>query len=118
MRRTVIQPGEHLDLAKTAQQARYVGSAEHKSFPSFAGAPKLRADASKCDPTFSDPAAITEWVRGAIEHGRIGAPYEGDFPRYVWSRIDGVCYEGRLVNRDAGEYKGYPIRDDECPSGI
>ena len=27
-------------------------------------------------------------------------------------------YRGRLVNREAGEYKGYPLDRDEWPAGI
>mgnify|MGYP006915952220 FL=1 len=33
--------------------------------------------------------------------------------------MDGdVVYEGRLINRTLGEYKGYPLASDEWPKGI
>lgn len=57
--------------------------------------------ASKCDPT-----------RGN------GTPWEGDFPRYVWYKHGDTVFEGRLVNRETGEYKGYPLHGDEWPDGI
>jgi hypothetical protein len=50
--------------------------------------------------------------------GRIGAPWEGDFPRYVWHRRDDVVYEARLVNQEVGEYKGYPLEPGEWPEGL
>jgi hypothetical protein len=105
-------------LIDLAARVRYVGSAEHKTYPSFAGQPKLRADATKCDPRLTDPDQITAWLRAGIEAGLVGHPWEGDFPRYVWFRVNTVCYEGRLVNREAGEYKGYALADDESPAGI
>lgn len=107
-----------VDLHELAQRVRYIGSSEHKAFPSFAGPPKLRADATRCDPALTDPAAITSWLRAGLQAGHIGAPWEGQFPRYVWHRVDGVCYEGRLVNRDAGEYKGYEIGISEFPEAM
>jgi hypothetical protein len=118
MRHTLMKVAPDIDLEALAARARYVGSSEHKSFPSFAGNPKLRADASKCDPSLTDPDEITEWLREGIEDGLIGAPWEGEFPRYVWRVVDGVCYAGRLVNRDAGTYKGYPLDADEGPEGV
>jgi hypothetical protein len=47
--------------------------------------------------------------------GHVGAPWEGDFPRYVWHREADICYEGRLVNQVSGEYKGYPLESGEWP---
>lgn len=101
-----------------ARQAIYVGSPEHKSSHSFAGPPKLRSDASRCDPNLGEQDQLTGWLRNAIKSGHVGGPWEGTFPRYVWARHEGVCYEGRLVNRESGEYKGYPLDDQECPEGL
>lgn len=28
------------------------------------------------------------------------------------------CFEGRLVNRGNGSYKGYPLEKDEWPEGV
>lgn len=118
MRRVVTEPPVGCDLGELAGRARYVGSAEHKAYPSFAGQPKLRADATKCDPEFSDADEITTWLRGGIACGRVGSPWEGDFPRYVWGRVGDVCYEARLVNRAAGHYKGYSLLEHEWPPSV
>jgi hypothetical protein len=90
-----------------------VGSGEHKTYPSFAGAAQPRADASKCDPSITDVKVVTEWLREAIAAGRIGSPWEGDFPRYVWTKVGDIPYEGRLVNQVQGSYKGYPLTNQE-----
>ena len=29
-----------------------------------------------------------------------------------------TVFEGRLVNRETGDYKGYPLAQDEWPAGI
>lgn len=82
------------------------------------GAPNLRSDASRCDPELADPEELTRWLRDAIVAGDIGQLWEGDFPRYVWCRQGDVGYEARLMNREAGEYKGYPLHADEIPEGL
>lgn len=108
-----------VNLKQVAKLAKYVGSAEHKDGPSFAGEPRPRADANICDPSFSDQQArMTRWLRDAIRGGRIGALWEGSFPRYVWYCDRDVVYEGRLVNREAGWYKGYPLERHEWPQGM
>ena len=61
---------------------------------------------------------ITEWLRDAIRRGATGTPWEGTFPRYVWYKHEETVFEGRLVNRVTGEYKGYPLERDEWPDGI
>jgi len=118
LRRALGSPPAGVDLLRLAGSARYVGSAEHKTFPSFAGPPKLRADASKCDPKLAGQDELTAWLRQAFVEGSVGAPWEGDYPRYVWYRDGDVVYEGRLVNQELGQYKGYPIRTDEWPEGL
>ena len=50
--------------------------------------------------------------------GHVGEPWEGDFPRYVWHRRQRAVYEARLVNRELGEYKGYPLQRGEEPEGL
>lgn len=117
-RRDLVEPPEGVELANLADRVRYIGSSEHKSFPSFAGPPKLRSDASRCDPALADPQELTKWLRDGVAAGHIGAPWEGSFPRYVWYRRGEMCYEARLVNAGAGDYKGYPLTDAECPDGL
>lgn len=104
------------DLKSLAERATYVGSGEHESYPSAAGPPVLRSDASRCDPVLhGDFEMLTAWLRDAIVGGQTGAPWEGEFPRYAWIERDEVWYEARLVNRAAGTYKGYPLLAAERP---
>ena len=112
-----VQPG--VDLDSLAERVRYVGSPEHKDFPSFAGPPCLReSDATPCPREIKDPEVVCEWLRAAIRCGATGGLWEGDFPRYVWYKRDNVVYEGRLVNRGDGSYKGYELEEDEWPKNI
>ena len=99
-------------------RSRYVGSPEHKDFRSFAGQPRPRADASICDQRLSSADEITDWLRHAIQQGAVSEYWEGTFPRYVWYKDGETVYEGRLINRELGEYKGYPLERDEWPSEI
>jgi hypothetical protein len=78
----------------------------------------LRADATKCDPQLTDAGEITSWLRAGIAAEHIAGPWEGDFPRYVWCRVEDRCYEGRLVNREAGLYKGWLLAKSEWPDGV
>lgn len=61
---------------------------------------------------------IHEWLRSAIRRGATGAPWESGFPRYVWYKDGETVFEGRLVNRGNGSYKGYPLEKDEWPEGV
>lgn len=81
--------------------------------------PRPRSDASICDPQLSgEQTKLTRWLREAIRRGAVGAPIEGRFPRYVWFKEGQLVYEGRLVNRGNGEYKGYQLAADEWPQGL
>src|ERR1700686_1887022 len=115
-RHSVVKPPAGVDLDRLAERCSYVGSEEHKSSPSFAGRPRLRADASKCDPRLTDAEEITSWLRAGIRAGHVGAPWEGDFPRYVWREVGAVWYEARLTNSALGYYKGYPATANSIPS--
>lgn len=118
-RRRVIQAPPEVDLRSVADRVTYVGSPEHKDFPSFAGAPRLRQrDASPCPRSIRDPEVVCEWLRDAIRRGATAAPWEGGYPRYVWYKHGETVFEGRLVNRGNGEYKGFPLRRSEWPEGI
>ena len=54
------------DLNDLARRAIYVGSPEHKDVRSFAGQPRLRADASCC-PREIDLETARRWLRSAIK---------------------------------------------------
>ena len=97
-----------------ASRARYVGSAEHKAYPSPAGPPALRSDATPCDPKISFDA-IQAALRKAINRRCVSAAFEQDFPKYAWGWIDGRLYEARHINGPAGTYKGYEIEETEYP---
>ena len=117
--REIVLPPDRAALDRLAERARYVGSPEHKDVAGFAGAPRLRGDASCCPRELAeDQSTINEWLRSAIRRGATGTPWEGAFPRYVWYKHEGTVFEGRLVNRETGEYKGYPLDRDEWPTGI
>lgn len=102
-----------VDLADVASRVRYVGSVEHKRYPSFAGHPRPRADATLCDPRFRDAAELTDWLAQGVLRKQIGAPWETAFPRYVWLQMDDIWYEARLTNPVLGQYKGYALTDDD-----
>jgi hypothetical protein len=118
IRREQIEAPVGVDLVVLAHRASYGGSPEHKDTPSPAGPPRLRADATACPRDLRDVDQLTTWLRGAIASGQIGAPWEGDFPRYAWIRNGRGCFEARLTNRVLGTYKGYPLKPDEEPSWL
>ncbi len=108
-----------VDLDVLAARVSYIGSAEHKTYPSVAGRPAPRYDATKCDASLhGDFAVLTSWLRRGVLAGQVGTPWEGAFPRYVWVKDADTWYEGRLVNREQGTYKGYSVRRSELPEGL
>ncbi|MEA2462456.1 MAG: hypothetical protein QOJ98_203 [Acidobacteriota bacterium] len=105
-------------MADVANKSSYVGSPEHKDAPSFAGQPRPRADASICDQRLNNAADVTLWLKEAIQKRAFGSYWEGLFPRYVWYKDGETMYEGRLINRELGQYKGYPLERNEWPPDI
>lgn len=97
-----------------ASKARYVGSAEHKGYPSAAGPPALRSDATPCDPDIS-VADIGSALAEGIRRGCVSAASEQGFPKFVWGWLGGDLYEARHINGPAGTYKGYRIEESERP---
>ena len=116
-RRTINIPPD-TDLEDLAARVVYEGSPEHKDIPSFAGQPRLRADASCCPREITDREMVSEWLRSAIRRGAKGAPWERELPRYVWYKHDNIVFEARLVNCEIGSYEGYPLDKEEWPRGI
>jgi len=105
-----------------ADQAVYVGSAEHKAHWSPAtGQPALRADATPCDPSLTASVdANTAALREGIRRRCTSEVFEQGFPKYVWSWIGSDLYEARHINGPAGQYKGYrldPVEWPEDPEG-
>jgi hypothetical protein len=112
-----------VDLNAIATRVAYVGSPEHKAYPSSAGGPFPRPDASKCDPSFRGrESMLTEWIRHGIRSQYVSGPWDNGLPRYVWylDESGGVrtVYEARLMNQGNGEYKGYPLNPDEWPDAF
>jgi hypothetical protein len=101
-----------------ATKVRYVGSSEHKARPldpSYTVDPNLRSDASQCDPHIKREQAERA-LRRAIRLRAVSEQFESGFPRYAWARLDGRPYIARLINREAGDYKGWPIEEHELPT--
>lgn len=98
----------------TASRARYVGSPEHKGYPSPAGPPALRSDATPCDSKikWDDINAV---LQEAIQRCCTSELFEQGFPKYVWGWIDGDLYEARHINGPAGTYKGYQLEEADYP---
>lgn len=104
--------------AALADRAQYVGSNEHKARPldpSYHIEPALRSDASRCDPDIRRQQAEAA-LREAIRTRVVSEQFEGQFPRYAWARLGDRPYMARLINREAGHYKAWPIEEHELPT--
>jgi len=112
-----LAPARDVDLAASSENVTYVISTEHKDYLTSAGPGRLRSDASAC-PRGLDFDDVAKWLQDAVRDGHVSAQIEGDFPRYAWKRVGGQVYEARLSNAGLGQYKGYPIQDDEAPSWL
>lgn len=108
-------------------QASYVGSAEHKAFRWWGGLPQARVGkdgkatrpkkqkTTICDLVDeADRQRATEWVKLAIRSGQCRF-YEGDkdFPKHIWYYANGRIWFGYCINGTAGQYKGWPIEEEE-----
>ena len=107
-----------LEPAALAHAISYKGSVEHKAYPSFAGAPGRRSDASPCDPTVqteSDRLAVERALQDAFVRGCISTDIRNGFPRYAWGWFRGRLYKAMLINQESGWYKAWPIEGIEAP---
>ena len=93
---------------EVADRARYLGSGEHKSYPSAAGPPALRFGNTPCDPKIP-MEQIRETLRQGFRRRCIGRDFEHGFPKYVWGWIGKTLYLGRHINGPAGAYKGFEV---------
>ena len=99
----------------------YVGSGQHKSYPSPAGSPGLVSDKSECPPSIAYHDAVETLKQGiqlALDEGRLSQLRDGDLPRYLWGRSTfqsrngtpvEVVWEARVLNQGSGTYKAYPV---------
>jgi hypothetical protein len=109
-------PENEAEPTELAELVTYVGSAEHKSYPSPVGDPHLRSDATRCDPELGyDVALFTEVLREAVRRRCVSPAFNGRFPRYVWGRLGNRLFEARLINRGLGTYKAYELESIETP---
>jgi hypothetical protein len=110
-------PSDRPSPADVSRRVSYVGSGEHKARPvheSYQVEAALRSDASRCDSRI-DRLSAERALRSAIERGCVSLEFEGDFPCYVWGWVDGQPHVARLINRELGQYKGWPIPPEELP---
>lgn len=109
-------PDDAASTEELAQRVQYVGSPEHKDHPSSAGDPHLRSDATPCEPSMTrDMNRNTEALREGIRRRCVSPIFEGGYPKYVWTWIDGNLYEARHINGPQGTYKGYRLEEVEMP---
>ena len=109
-------PDDARDPALVADDAVYVGSAEHKDHPSAVGPAALRSDATPCEPALTrNVDASTKALREGITSQRTSSIFEGGFPKYVWTWIGTDLYEARHINGPLGTYKGYRLETAEWP---
>jgi len=102
-------PDGALTPEEVAARVTYTGSALHKTYPSPAGPPALRADEAKCD-VYEEAAwpRLLDALRQSIRARCVGE-FRGDFPSRVWVWINGVLHEARLTGQ--GDYHGFTLDD-------
>ena len=109
----------HCDLSEEqlheiADRVSCFGSAEHKVYPSRAGPPALRSDATPCDPDIDEQDINASLVEG-VRRGCVSQQMEQGFPKYVWGYTGEDLYEARHLNGFGGQYKGYRFESPEYP---
>lgn len=57
----------------------------------------------------------TEALREGIRRLCVSSVFEGGFPKYVWTWVNGALYEARHINGPQGTYKGYRLEQVEWP---
>lgn len=131
VRRPRQQP-QRLDLTdaqrdELARRATYVGSPEHKDRAWWGGKPQARwrggtpprrpkKQLTTVCPlvTEVDRQQATRLLRAGIAAGNYRfVEGDGDFPKRVWYVEKGQGWEAYCINRAAGEYKGWPVDEDE-----
>ena len=111
--RDALDPG---DLGRLAKEARYVGSAHHKSKPAdyrFTPPVSPRPNKSLCDgKRIVKKREAKELFRRGLSRGMMSPYPENGFPKYVWAvDRDGEVYEAKLGD-DGRSYHGYALSAD------
>ena len=107
--RIVEWPAEADSPEDVAARVTYTGNPIHKTYPSSAGPPALRADKAKCDVyAEGDLPRLLDALREAITQRCVG-PFHGKFPTRAWVWINDVLHEARLTG--GGDYHGFPLND-------
>jgi hypothetical protein len=57
-------------------------------------------------------------LHGGITAGPTGGPWQGELPRYVWSRHGDRVQEFRLADPEKGSYTVYELHPSEWPEGL
>lgn len=110
-----------------ARGASYVGSPEHKAGRWWGGLPRARGlpggrvgrrgkqRTTVCPLTTEDDRRrATQWVRSAIERGQYKfVQADQTYPKKLWYRAAGRTWLGFCINTQAGEYKGWPVSEEE-----
>ena len=117
--RRIAKPGHftQVELDNFAENARYEGSALHKSKPAdygFHPQTNPRASKSLCD----DIRVILlsearQLLSSGFERGMVSTRISGDLPKYVWAvDCNGEAYEAKLGG-DGRSYHGYRLNHDD-----
>lgn len=121
-------PTRPLPSPAEIERARYVGSGEHKAVRWWGGLPLARvgkqgvAERTRKQKTTICPMisvaerdTATSWVKAAIQAGQYRfREGDKDFPKHIWYRdAYGQVWFGYCLNSVLGEYKGWPIDEDE-----
>ena len=101
------------DLGRLAREARYVGSAHHKSKPAdyrFTPPVNPRPNKSLCDgKRIVKKREAKELFRRGLSRGMVSRYPKNGFPKYVWAvDRDGEVYEAK-VGGDGRSYHGYAL---------
>ena len=106
------------DLGRLAKEARYVGSAHHKSKPAdygFTPSTSPRPNKSLCDRKriVRKGEAKALFLQG-LSRGMVSPYAKNGFPKYVWAvdQYDEV-YEAKVGSLDGQSYHGYALSADE-----
>ena len=104
------------DLGRLAREARYVGSAHHKSkLADYRFTPPVnpRPNKSLCDgKRIVKKREAKELFRRGLSRGMVSRYPKNGFPKYVWAvDQDGEVYEAK-AGGDGRSYHGYALNAD------